>query len=164
MSSYSPDDAIKRFLELARHWNDESATARTVVNEFWQFCAEVKVTGVPVDEVGADELNIFLGPFPEMGIGKVADCRSLEIECDWSSGQFLTLNLTRTLNPEDGDFDDDAYNMTVLLYFGDSNESPPASIDEVTDARLAEYLAKDAVGEILDVTPRKFAAFVSAAG
>ncbi|QDU93024.1 hypothetical protein Pla8534_07990 [Lignipirellula cremea] len=152
------------FLQLANDWKKNNATAREVITSFWQFQKEVIVDGTQSEFAGHDELSLHLGKACEMGFDNIADYRHQNYESKWSEEKYLALIVTRTINPVEGDYDDDAYAMTVSLYYNKGEDFESQALYEVTEDDLAQYLALESVQKILDVAPRKYEGYVAGAG
>jgi len=180
MPELTHEDAIVHFLILARCWCGEPRTAREIIALFVAFYNDTRIIGAGIGEFDdGDMFFIETGPAGHLGIPEIGDFRRVSDDrmLPTTDQQYACISIYRTIHavdalPEDSEFDDDAFNMHVDMYFhaveGETHRDWPTMATTTNPTELArhlpEILAHPKLQPFLDGKPNKIEAFVGGAG
>lgn len=173
-SELTADEAISFFLRLARQLLSQRVPTRDVLHEFIRFYRECRVIGAPVEDgYDADTFCIECGNYSKITAVDIDDFRG-KGDIGYQSGpKELSMSIRRTVHainalPEYSEFDDDAFEMNVSLYYGPTDDDASYFLEvgtlEQLDAEIAKASRDKLISRLLIQTPNEASAHVGGAG
>ena len=173
-SELTAQEIIPYFLELARRLLTPPISSGHVLQEFIRFYRECRVTGASVDDDSdADMLCIECGHYSKVTAVAIDDFRGQGDIGYVSAPDELQLSMSRTVyvvgeEQSESEFDDDAFEMAITLYFGSEKEDASSVLEVSTleglESELPEFLQDDLTARLLTRIPTETSAHVGGAG
>jgi hypothetical protein len=170
----SADQAIAYFLDFARQLLAGPVSPKNVLTEFLDFYRECRVIGAPVEEgYDTDTFCIESGNYAKTSAVDIDDFRGRG-DVGYTSGpKEMQISICRTVHaidalPDNSEFDDDAFEMSIVLYFGKTEDSSSFYLEvstlEQLETELPKIFESPLIRRLVEQAPSDTTASVGGAG